>query len=339
MALVPAPDQAPDNVPDFTNYRIIRKLGQGGFGTTFLTEDHYGHQYAVKLIDYQAAIDMGLSASEIVEESSSLRALSEKECNPYMICYHGSWDFDYHGRRYIVIVSDFVDGLTIRDWLNQSQYRGGRVPPQVLWPIITQMFWGLQYIHSKGYAHRDIKPENIMLSRDLDVKYIDFGLACTRNCVYGRCYDSCQGRVGTLLYDPPEMFDGTYKENLSGAQKRDIWSLLLVCYELVGGNASLPFTALDSAGQWLPDDEIIHNIVTQTLEYPTYQFDDGRTSAFLYRNLIRDPNLRPTINQLLERWNAEVIGRPLVLRELPMMMGNRQIRQQLRPVTYPNVNI
>lgn len=331
----------PDNTLDLSDYRIVRELGRGGFGTTYLAEDGHGHQYAVKLIDYQAAINQGLSADEIVGEASSLSALSQDQCNPYLICYHGSWDFTYDGRRYIAIVSDFVDGLSLRDWLNQPQNRGGYIPPSVLWPLITQLFWGLQYIHSKGYAHRDIKPENIMLTRDLTVKFIDFGLACTRTCSTGVCYDNCRGRFGTLAYDAPEMLNGTYQETINGAQKRDIWALLVVCYELAGGNGSFPFTVFDAAGQWLPEADLIRNITTETLKYPNYQFDDGRTNQFLYGNLLRDVNLRPDINQLLASWILNVLGRPLILSQSSNqgIQGDRALRQQLVPIGFHQVNI
>ena len=326
----------PNGSLNLSDYRIVRELGKGGFGTTYLAEDTRGHQYALKLIDYQAALDQGLSADEIVGEADSLRTLSEGQCNPYLICYYGSWDFMHQGKRYIAIVSDFVDGMSLRDFLNQPQYGGGYISTAVLWPLITQMLYGIQYIHSKGYAHRDIKPENIMLTRDLNVKFIDFGLACTRTCQSGSCYDTCRGLAGTLAYDAPEMLNRTYQENITGAQKRDIWALVVVFYEMVGGNYSYPFTVFSSFNQWLPTDDIIRNIISEPLKYPAYQQDDGRTNEFLFRNIVRDVNARPDINQLIAAWVSNVIGRPQVpAPAVPeVVYGDQLMRQQLQPVDY-----
>lgn len=323
----------PDNSVDLSSYKIVKVLGKGSFGTTYLTEDNIGHQYALKLIDYDAAIKQGLTGEAIMSEAESLKGLSSNECNPYLICYYGSWDFTYNNKRYITIVSDFVDGMTLRDFLEQPSYRGGYIAPSVLWPLITQLFTGLKYIHEQGYAHRDIKPENIMITPNLDIKYIDFGLACTRKCDGVECVDSCTGKAGTLIYDPPEMLNGTYVEDLKSAQKRDVWSLLLVCYELAGGNYSYPFSVSNARGDWLSQDELIQNIVYQQLQPSTYRLDDGRTSQFLSRNLIRDVERRPTITQLFNAWLIEVVSRPhLAAAPMDINPANYQLRQQLIPL-------
>ena len=318
---------------DISHYQIVRELGRGAFGITYLAADNLGDQYAVKLIDYQAAVNKGATMADILEEGNSLTALASGTCNPYLVCYYGSWDFTYQGSRYIALVSDFVDGMTLRDWLAQPQ--NTNLPPTTLWPLITQLMLGLQFVHKSGYAHRDIKPENIMITKDLHIKYIDFGLACTRSCNGSVCVEGCTGEVGTVLYESPEIFNGTYRETLASAQKRDIWALILVCYELAGGNFRLPFTVSDSVGQWLPISTIVQNIQFENILYPSYAFqDDGRTSTFLYRNVIRDPLVRPDVEALLASWTFTVVAVPLISTQGPnIITGDRTIRTQLAPVT------
>jgi serine/threonine protein kinase len=326
---------------DLKNYQLVRELGRGAFGVTWLAVDLQGNQYAVKVIDYQAAVNMGMSAEQILGEAASLQDLASGNCNRYVVCYYGSWDFTYLGNRYVAIISDYVDGMTLSDYLQQPQFQNARgtMPPQELWALITQLFLGLQWIHSQGYAHRDIKTQNIMITRDGQIKYIDFGLACTRKCNQNGCVDSCIGGAGTILYEAPEMFNGTYQQTLAGAMARDVWAVILVCYELAGGNYRLPFTVSDSLGQWLPTAQIVQNILTQPHLPAHYQMDDGRTAIVLQSMVVNDPTMRPNINQVINAWMVEVNARPYgVLNtgtlNTTVVTGNVGLRTTLQPVLW-----
>ena len=71
----------------------------------------------------------------------------------------------------LFIAMEFVDGVTLREWLTQP--RGYR---EVL-PILMQAGRGLAAAHGAGLVHRDFKPDNVMIDDDLRVRVMDFGLA------------------------------------------------------------------------------------------------------------------------------------------------------------------
>ncbi|CAG8523727.1 173_t:CDS:2 [Racocetra fulgida] len=82
----------------------------------------------------------------------------------------------------------------------------------------------LSYIHQKHIIHQDIKPENLLIDLNDEIKIGDFGLRKTF--------------CGTLDYLPPEMVEGKEHD-----EKIDVWSLSVLCYELLTG--IVPFEELD----------------------------------------------------------------------------------------------
>ena len=79
----------------------------------------------------------------------------------------------------------------------------------------------VEYIHSLGYTHRDIKPENFVVSKDLRVKMIDFGL-CSRDARMTK-------KVGSPLYIAPDVLSGSYDKQC------DMWSAGCLLYILLCG--------------------------------------------------------------------------------------------------------
>lgn len=94
---------------------------------------------------------------------------------------------------------------------------------------MEKLFKGINHCHAVGVVHRDIKPENIMIGRDGELKFIDFGLSKK----FSGKGNLMKTVVGTPFYMAPEVIDGPYNH------KCDIWSLGVLMYVILSGY--LPF--------------------------------------------------------------------------------------------------
>jgi eukaryotic-like serine/threonine-protein kinase len=93
--------------------------------------------------------------------------------------------------------------------------------------LVIQLFTGLEFAHKNQIIHRDIKPENILISKNLELKIGDFGLALSLNDSF---VTSQFHIVGTPTYMSPEQIRG---DKLTS--KSDLFSASLVTYEIYTG--------------------------------------------------------------------------------------------------------
>jgi len=278
------------------NYEIKEELGRGTFGVTYLGYDTVNDRnVAIKTIDINKSKQLGADLTSIEEEIQTLKDLSKGQGAEYVAQYYDNFTGNLAGVPTIFIVSEYIDGSSLTSFINKYS---PNVRPKLLWNLFMQLFLGLKHIHDSGYAHRDIKPDNILLTKDLKIKYIDFGLACLEQCKIYMCKNTCTGKHGTLLFMPPEFFNGTNESSLRGAKAHDIWSLTMVLWELSSGSGYFPFAMVDNYGNFLAQNQIIYNI-TKSTPNANYLLDDGTTNNFLDSLLVLDWELRPTIDQII----------------------------------------
>lgn len=267
-----------------------RPIGSGSFGTTYLSR-YNGNIVVTKLIDIQKlrkklgkpeSSESGLTDETIIAEIKALGELSKDGCPEYVVCFYGA--LEYKGQnKYIALIMEYIQGEELAKWLS----RRSTIPPDELKYIMYQLILGLSYIHGRGFAHRDIKGENIMITDDRKIKYIDFGYACM---------DNCAGTVGTLAYIPPEVFRNQQDGSLDMAQAQDVWSLAMVFYELANGYDNFPFI-----------EETPEHIIRAPEKDSNYKLDDGQINEFLNFMMINDWTLRPTINEVLLKFQEMFI--------------------------------
>lgn len=276
------------------NYQLIKELGSGSFGTTYLAVDQEGNQYAIKSISVERVKMFGMSVEEIHKEIDTLIAINNKmppEYAQYVIKYYESFsEFTEYGE-FINIVMEYAEGITMEKYVVEL-----KEAPVIgeLWPIMLQLMTGLEYIHKAGYAHRDIKPGNIMISDSGQIKYIDFGLACRNYCSMFKCTTDCGNKAGTTLFMPPEIFDSRTEKSLKNSKAHDVWSLCCVFYQLTGGQNSFPFVFNPK----MTEKEFIASIMSQIYVEPVYTKDDGRTNIFIDTVTKFNINVRPTVKMM-----------------------------------------
>ena len=130
------------------------------------------------------------------------------------------------------IVMDYVDGMTLREYLNE---RGGKLTSRETVHFISQILKALDHAHHNGVVHRDIKPQNIMLLDNGQLRMMDFGIARI-----SRAENQLTGgkAMGSVHYISPEQAKGDETDFTS-----DIYSVGVMMYEMLSGH--LPFDADD----------------------------------------------------------------------------------------------
>ncbi|WP_017652100.1 serine/threonine-protein kinase [Fortiea contorta] len=154
-------------------YRIIQILGQGGFGKTYLAEDHrrFNELCAIKeLIPGTTAIDVWEKAQEMFQREAATLYQIE---HPQVPKFRERFEQD----KRLFLVEDYVAGKTYRTILAERQAVGQSLTEVEGLQLIRRLLPVLEHIHSRGIIHRDISPENIIL-RDGDglPVLIDFGV-------------------------------------------------------------------------------------------------------------------------------------------------------------------
>jgi serine/threonine protein kinase len=208
-------------------YEIISPLGAGGMGEVYRSRDaRLDRTVAIKVLPESLASNAE-HLQRFEQEARALSALS----HPNLLAIYDIGA--QNGLHYLV--SEFLEGQTLREHMNQ-----GALPQRKLIEYALQVAIGLATAHDKGIVHRDVKPENIFITRDEQVKILDFGLARSSQGVPGLQGESAAvtspalttpGTVmGTVGYMSPEQVRGQTVDNRS-----DIFSFGAILYEMATG--------------------------------------------------------------------------------------------------------
>lgn len=202
-------------------YEIHELLGVGGMAVVYKAYDTIDDRVvAIKILKDEFA-----GNSEFLRrfrnESKAIAVLS----HPNIVKVY---DVSF-GDRMQYIVMEYVDGITLKEYLDQQR--------EVKWKeaihFTVQILRALQHAHEKGIVHRDIKPQNIMLLQDGTIKVMDFGIARFARSETRTMTDKA---IGSVHYIAPEQARGDLTD-----EKADIYSVGVMLYEMITGQ--LPFEA------------------------------------------------------------------------------------------------
>jgi len=200
-----------------THYRVLAKLGEGGFGTVWKAEHKAtGQSRAIKTLPKGDLL--GEQEQQMLQEVTILRHLvapTQDHPNILKIFEVVEDHSSYH------IVSEMCTGGDLFERL----VAGERFSESVVAKYMRQILSAVAYCHERNIVHRDLKPENLLLltsQADSLLKVIDFG---TSSKLLPR--HMLRTVTGTLFYMAPEVLDGRYNE------KCDLWSCGVVMYILL----------------------------------------------------------------------------------------------------------
>ncbi|OUD01006.1 Stk1 family PASTA domain-containing Ser/Thr kinase [Streptomyces swartbergensis] len=200
-------------------YELGQVLGRGGMAEVYLAHDtRLGRTVAVKTLRADLARDPSFQA-RFRREAQSAASLN----HPAIVAVYDTGEDYIDGVSIPYIVMEYVDGSTLRELLHS----GRKLLPERSMEMTIGILQGLEYAHRNGIVHRDIKPANVMLTRNGQVKVMDFGIARAMGDS-GMTMTQTAAVIGTAQYLSPEQAKGEQVDARS-----DLYSTGCLLYELL----------------------------------------------------------------------------------------------------------
>jgi len=215
---------------EFSPYRLLRVLGEGGMGVVYLAErKDLGNRVAIKILR-----DAWLSPARRERFTTEQRTLAQLN-HPSIARLYDASSLP-NGTPWFVM--EYVDGVSITEYC--SQKNSSIEERRRLARAVAE---AVEYAHEHGVVHRDLKPSNILVKDDGSVRLLDFGIAKQLDPM-GRPVNHTRTalRQMTTAYASPEQLRGEAVGPLT-----DVYSLGVVLYELLAGRPPFDLTTKNVA--------------------------------------------------------------------------------------------
>lgn len=208
-------------------YQIVRCLGVGGQGTAYLAKDtslvesRLNEMLVLKesIFPVYAESHVRMQALERFEKEASLLRRLE---HPGIVSLRDFFLEDHRG----YLVMEHVDGKSLKQLVEED----GAFSEMRVRQLALQMSEILTYLHANGVIHRDFTPDNLILSKNGQLKLIDFNVAQQVE----------SGSTGTIVgkqcYLPPEQFRG------KATNQSDIYAMGATLYFMLTGEEPEPIS-------------------------------------------------------------------------------------------------
>ncbi|MSP90545.1 MAG: serine/threonine protein kinase [Myxococcales bacterium] len=203
-------------------FDVVEKIGDGGMATVYRATDRkLKRDVAIKVMHPH------------LSSRADARQRFEREARAAARLEHGNivkvFDFSGGKDEHAFIVAEFVQGETLTSFVQAH----GPFVPQTAALIVHAVAGALAHAHAAGIVHRDIKPDNLMISRDGQLKLMDFGIATG--------FDLDQMTVTGAIVGSPAHMAPEQIEGVAIDHRCDMFALGIVAYFLV--TRRLPFQA------------------------------------------------------------------------------------------------
>ncbi len=258
-------------------YRVVRALGHGSFGHTYLAVDTAGGDREVALKQLHAEGERGWKAFELFErEAAALRSLRHHGIPEIFDHVHERAD----GGVIAYLVMEYVAGASLEQRLEQ---RAG-LDPSALLRLALGLLDILEYLHARvpPVLHRDIKPANVILRPDGAPALVDFGAVRT---VFRAAGEGGSTVVGTFGYMPFEQYMG------QASPASDLYALGATLLHVITGRGPSEFATGDGVVEVpadLPGGSVLRGVVVRLLA-------PSASARYQSAREVRDALLAPSI--------------------------------------------
>jgi tetratricopeptide (TPR) repeat protein/predicted Ser/Thr protein kinase len=278
-------------------YVVLGRLGEGGMGVVFSGYDPE--------LDRKVAIKVLRPEDRIVSDGTIARTRFLREAQSMAKLSHGNvaavYDVGTIDER-VFIAMEFIDGVTLRQWLERETRKDDDVDWRRVVSIFTQAGRGLIAAHQAGIIHRDFKPENVMVDARGRPVVLDFGLARPTGDYNSKdsvpslsgsnsgSFDSALTTTGAVMGTPnymaPEQHRGAAVD-----ERTDQFAFCVALYEALFGKR--PFTGRSAR-------ELASNVCCGRVRKPPRSRVPARIERAVMRGLQTEPdNRHPTMDALL----------------------------------------
>ncbi len=218
-------------------YRAFKRIGQGGFGATFLARDEDMPSKPWRVIKQLRPVEGSPQLAKLAEElfnreAQVLERLGEHSQIPKLYAH-----FQEGGKFYLV--QEFIQGIT----LSQEMRRHGPFSEAQARQVMQEVLLILSYVHSHNTVHRDIKPANLIRRKeDQRLVLIDFGAVKELGPAQEQAAEVTA--IRSLGFSPPEQVAGQ-----AVGPSSDLYALAATCINLMTLESPARFYNHET-GQW-----------------------------------------------------------------------------------------
>ena len=250
-------------LPQRRNWRIERKLGEGGFGEVWLAAHVKTHEQRAFKFCFDAERLRALQ-----REVTLFRLLKEELGHRDDIARILDWDLE---RPPYYVESVYTEGGSLAQWA-ETRGGAGAIALATRLEIVAQAATALAAAHSVGVLHKDVKPANVLICEHdgaVRVRLTDFGVGqLTDRKLLAEAGITALGftgtetqdpsREGTRLYQAPELLEGK-----PATIQADVYALGVLLYQLLAGDFS---RALAPGWEQDVDDELLRDDVAAVVD-------------------------------------------------------------------------
>ena len=194
-------------------YRLEKKIGKGGFGTTYKARD--------TRVDIWVAVKefCGISSEEIAKALAEAKIAAEFYSLEGIAAARDFFEED--GNAYIVM--EYVHGISVKKYITERGRMSGQSALVKLRPILNS----LAKIHEKGVIHRDISADNLMITDEGKLVLVDFGAA--------KNVEQMTGKTHTVIFKRGfAPIEQCYEHGIQGTWT-DVYSICATIYFMITG--------------------------------------------------------------------------------------------------------